>query len=222
MPPDLFGFWSGLPAGTKIHPEDQAVFDRIQQERAPGHEFQLECLPSPYAGPLRTAPIVFLYLSAGWTEQDSAEADTDAAKSRQWAQWQGDAPLPGQAEHPSGWKWWASRSRPFLDLAAYRDKIAFLNIGAYHSKDFTAYPLLSALPSCRMAVSWAQFVLFPQAEAGERVVVCLRSATYWGLPKGWVFGRSLFVPNVTRGGHPLNQDPMISEAKMRIGELLTR
>ena len=48
-------------------------------------------------------------------------------------------------------------------------------------------------------------MLFPQAEKGERVVVCLRSAGYWGLflgkeRKGQAFGKGLFVPACTPDG----------------------
>lgn len=205
MQPDLFGFWRNLPLGTKVHPEDQPVFSRIGQGEGPGHGFQLNCLASPYSGPLKTAPVVFLYLSAGWEQQDSDEADTEVARARQWAQWQGDAPIPASAEHRSGWQWWASRAKAFGNLADHRDKIAFLNISAYHSKDFDDHALLTALPSCRLAVSWAQSVLFPEAEAGKRVVVCLRSAGCWGLKRGTRYGQSLFAPEVTRAGHMIRQ-----------------
>lgn len=205
MQPDLFGFWRNLPLGTKVHPEDQPVFSRIRQGEVPGHGFQLGCLASPFAGPLKTAPIVFLYLSAGWEEQDSQEAETEAAQARQWAQWQGDAAIPTATEHPSGWRWWASRAKFLGDLADHRDKIAFLNICPYHSRDFTDHALLTALPSCRLTVSWAQSVLFPEAEAGKRVVVCLRSAGSWGLRRGARYGESLFAPEVTRAGHMIQQ-----------------
>jgi hypothetical protein len=76
-----------------------------------------------------------------------------------------------------------------------------LNIGAYHSKTFADAPLLAALPSSRASISWAQDVLFPEAEAGKRVVICLRSARFWGLKAGRQYGISLFAPHVTRGGH---------------------
>jgi hypothetical protein len=60
------------------------------------------------------------------------------------------------------------------------DKIAFLNIDAYHSEKFGDWHMLTALPSSRMALDWAQFELFGQAEEGKRVVVvCLRSAQLW-------------------------------------------
>lgn len=215
-----------MPAGTKVHPADLPVFDRLLTAHGEaGHALQLDCLPAPFFGPLRTAPVVFLYLSAGWTEQDAAEADRPEAQARQAAQWRGDAPIPTPAEHPSGWRWWASRMRRFGDLAACRDKVAFLNISAYHSKDFPDYPLLAALPSCRIAVHWAQTVLFPQAEAGERLVVCLRAAPFWGLAPGRRYGRGLFAPLVTRSGHMLLQNaaaPLFAEIVAEVRSKLGR
>jgi hypothetical protein len=41
------------------------------------------------------------------------------------------------------------------------------------------------------------------AERGERVVICMRSPHYWGLGKRSRYGKALFVPQVTRGGHML-------------------
>jgi hypothetical protein len=65
-----------------------------------------------------------------------------------------------------------------------KNKIALLNIGAYHSADARSFGSLLALPSSRVSVGWAQDVLFPDAEAGRRIVVCMRSASYWGLEQG--------------------------------------
>jgi hypothetical protein len=102
-----------------------------------------------------------------------------------------------------GHRWLSIRTRCFdLDWHQIRSKMAVLNIGAYHSKTFADAPLLAALPSSRTSVGWAQDVPFPQAIAGERVVVCLRVARFWGLKTGEKVGKSLFAPHVTtRGGH---------------------
>ena len=81
--------------------------------------------------------------------------------------------------------------------------MATLNIGAYHSKDVKDYASLLALPSSRISLSWAQDVLFPQAERGERIVVCMRSAARWGLETDRRYGESPFAPLVNRGGHLL-------------------
>lgn len=80
-------------------------------------------------------------------------------------------------------------------------KVAILNIGAYHSKTFADVPLLAALPSSRVSLDWAQRVLFPQAIAGNRIVICLRAARFWGLKEGKSYGEALFAPPVTRSGY---------------------
>jgi len=85
-----------------------------------------------------------------------------------------------------------------------REKIAVLNIGAYHARRFTAWPLLAALPSSRVSLDWAQSDLFPQAIKGRRLVVCLRASRFWGLGeagKSPRFGEALFAPATTRHGH---------------------
>jgi hypothetical protein len=62
---------------------------------------------------------------------------------------------------------------------------------------------LLALPSSRVSLAWAQEVLFPAAEAGDRIVICMRSAAYWGLEAGRNYSGTLFAPLVNRGGHLL-------------------
>ncbi len=78
----------------------------------------------------------------------------------------------------------AGRTKSFGDFKTVKDKIALLNIGAYHSVDVRSFASLLALPSSRVSLGWAQDVLFPDAEAGKRIVICMRSAAYWGLEQG--------------------------------------
>ena len=99
------------------------------------------------------------------------------------------------------WRWWESRTKCYGPWEELQSKIAILNIGAYHSKKFKDRPLLAALPSSRVSLDWAQRVLFPSAIRGDRVVVCLRAAKFWGLTEGERYGRALFAPFVTRRGH---------------------
>jgi len=71
-----------------------------------------------------------------------------------------------------------------------------------------------------MSLDWAQTVLFPEAEAGKRVVICLRAAEFWGLGRGQKYGASLFSPAVTRGGHMLNgpmKDEVIEATRRAVG-----
>jgi hypothetical protein len=201
----IFEFWQGVPGDAKVHPEDRAVFGRISSDADQGHGFNLNCLPSPFAGPLRTAPVVMLYLNPGLAPQDEQEADDPSAQERQFKQRQGDAALPGEEDYASAWKWWSERTKRFGELSQFRDRIAFLNIAPYHSTDFRDPAMLAALPSCRAAIDWAQTVLFPQAEAGNRLVLCMRSAQVWGLGRKRRYGKGLFAPAMTRGGHMLGE-----------------
>ena len=190
-----------VPGDVREHPADRIVFDRAANGDDRGHGFDLRCLPAPFNGPLRTARVVLLYLSPGWCERDVEEAETQAGQDRYFRRRQGYAPLDTEAEHAEGYRWWTERTKRFGQPHELQDKIAYLNIGPYKSKDFTDYPLLAALPSCRVSLDWAQSVLFPQAERGDRVVVCMRSARYWGLGKQRQFGASLFAPATTMSGH---------------------
>jgi hypothetical protein len=95
----------------------------------------------------------------------------------------------------------------FGDYETVKDEIALLNIGAYHSKDVKSFGSLLALPSSRVSLGWAHDVLFPDAEAGKRVVICMRSASYWGLEQGRQYEGGLFAPQVNpHSGYLLKND----------------
>jgi hypothetical protein len=216
MPVDIFKFWSVVGPSDKIHPADRDVFSRIT-----GHQFDLSCLPACFMGPLKTAPVVLLYLSPGLTPLDLYEAKSPLGQERYMKMRRGLEPLPDQEQHEPAWEWWVSRTRCFGgDWQQLRSKIAVLNIGAYHSVKFKDYQLLAALPSSRVSIEWAQNVLFPQAVTGKRVVVCLRSSSFWGLTEGVSKG-SLHAPKVTIGGHMKHdgtmRDMIIRDVRKRLG-----
>jgi hypothetical protein len=197
---DLFDFWADVPADAREHPADKKVLDR-----AP-HSFEMGCLPGPYIGPLRVAKVVFLFLSPGFDPKDIEVARSDEGQAHCKAQRTGSASLPSHIEHQAVWLWCNKKiGKLGIDLSKAAGQIAFLNINAYHSKSFTDWHMLAALPSSRVCLSWAQSILFPQAEAGERVVVCLRSANHWGLRYSHREGK-LFAPPVNRAGHMLHGD----------------
>ena len=183
-----------------MHPEDQKVFQRIE------HHFASDCLPGPYRGRLRTASVVLLFLSPGLDEDDPAHCATEQGR-RYYANLRtGKCDLPTKEEHPSAFKWLNRIIRQFdIDYEQARSSVATLNIGAYKSKAFHDWAMLAALPSSRVCLDWAQDVLFPEAEAGDRVVVCLRSAKYWGLKTGESFG-SLFCPEFVRSATMQHRD----------------
>lgn len=196
MKTDIFRFWgkTKIKPYQTIHPADRDVFSRVGQL---GRMFDLRCLPNSFGGRLKDAPVVLLYLSPGFRQQDIRDARTKRGQAEAAKRRSGRHPFP-----KDGSKWLRSRTKVLnVDYEQLRCKLFVLNIGAYHAKTFRAHPLLAALPSSRVSLDWAQHVLFPQAIRGERVVICMRAASYWGLEPGRRYGRSLFAPFTTRGGH---------------------
>lgn len=198
---DIFEFWSRIGRGEHVHPADKRVFDRLRPEK---HGFRLDCLPACFGGHLRDAPVVLLYLSPGFSERDVVDAQTDEGKDYYFRRYQGYEPPRDLGVAKSSWM--KSRTKRFGNWEVLKDKIALLNIGAYHSVDVKSFASLLALPSSRVSLDWAQDVLFPDAEAGKRIVICMRSAAYWGLEQGQKYKGTLFAPMVNRSGHFLKND----------------
>ncbi len=126
MPADIFRFWSGIRLRSGAHPADFDVLSRVR------HNFDLNCLPGCFSGPLRTAPVVVLYLSPGLSEQDYTDAKTRAGRERWRRKLSGRAPLPGPEDHYSAWVWWKRHTSSFGHWQDLQTKVAILNIGAYH------------------------------------------------------------------------------------------
>jgi hypothetical protein len=217
MMQDLFKFWSQLRAGQSVHPADKDVFGRINPKR---HGFELKCLPGNFSGRLRAAPVVLLYLSPGFDPIELTEANDPEVQRYYRKKLNGKTALWNR-EGNLGVAWVKSRTRGFGEWQVVQRQLAIMNIGAYHSAKFNDYSVLASLPSSRVALDWAQNVLFPQAEAGERIVICMRSASHWGLEVGRRYRGTLFAPHVTRNGHlKKNSDNarLISLVKRRIAE----
>src|SRR5215217_1670213 len=100
---DIFDFWAEAAGNDRVHPRDRAIVGRIK------HRFDLECLPAPFRGPLRTAPVVLLYLSPGLSDFDRDEANNPQAHARYVEERKGFTSYYGPDHHPTWWKWWASR-----------------------------------------------------------------------------------------------------------------
>ena len=215
MSRDIFDFWAACPDDARVHPADAEVFGRVE------HGFETGCLPIAFTGPLRTAPVVLLFLSPGFDAFDLEHAKTPEGVAWYRDQRTGTAPLPTHEQHGPAWKWWTKIVKQFgVEPEAAWNKVAILNIGAYHSKSFHDWHMLTALPSSRMTMDWAQSILFPEAEAKKRVVVCLRSAKLWGLRKGENNGGTLYAPKHGRSGlmdkGPLREE-ISAEVRKRIG-----
>ena len=145
--------------------------------------------------------MVILFLSPGFSQSDQAHAKSPEGQAYYKQSRSGVCDLPSSEEHAGFSTWAAGIVRQFgVEYEEVRSKIAFLNIGAYKSKSFNDWPRLIALPSCRMAVSWAQSSLFPEAENNKRIAICLRSARHWGLEPGKTYKGSLYAPVHGRGG----------------------
>ena len=205
MTTDIFEFWSKIGRGQRIHPEDKRVFDRMDPER---HGFQLDCLPGCFSGPLKTAKVVLLYLSPGYEDGEEKQADDEETKDRYARRWTGNDEL--HSHH-----WFMKRTRRFGDFNILKREMAILNIGAYHSKDVQSYASMLALPSSRVTLDWAQNVLFDEAEKQKRIVICMRSAAYWGLETGKKYNGDLYAPMTVRSGHLL-KSPENTELEERV------
>lgn len=200
MSQDIFQFWSEIPDDAFEHPADRLVLQRVE------HNFATDCLPGAYNGKLRTSAVVLLFLSPGLDPGDPAHCANEKGRRYYADRRTGGCDLPGEEDHPSAYKWLNRVIGQFgISYEQARSTVATLNIGAYKSAKFDDWPMLAALPSSRVCLDWAQSVLFPQAEAGERVVVCLRSPKYWGLGNDEGVG-SLFSPPCTRGAIMLHGD----------------
>ena len=214
MSTSIFDFWSDASANTERHPADADVFRRL------GVQSQTGVLPNPFFGPLRTARVVLLYLSPGLRDDDQQLSTLETVQAYAQRQRSGNAPLPSQEDYEPTWNWWSKRVKQLqVEPTEMRERIAFLNICAYRSKTFDAPHLLSALPSSRIALNWAQSILFPAAERGDRVVVCLRAALHWGLAIG-DHGKALFVPPVNRAGfmhHGETRSRVMEAVKAAVG-----
>ena len=72
MATDIFKFWD-IPVKAGPHPADREVLKRVE------HNFDLKCLPGCFAGPLKTAHVVLLYLSPGLAKQPSTTTASAAS-----------------------------------------------------------------------------------------------------------------------------------------------
>ncbi|MGY4317244.1 hypothetical protein [Bradyrhizobium sp. JR3.5] len=193
---DIFKFWSRIERGAHVHPDDELVFSRLNAQK---HGFDLRCLPAAFGGPLKTAKVVLLFASPGLSSKlDLTDAKTNEGKDYYMRRWKGREPFRSVGD---GSKWLRSITKRFGDYDDIRQRIAVLNIGAYHSPRVKDWRALMSLPSSRASLNWAQTVLFPRAESGEIVVICMRAATSWGLETGRKYRGTLFAPvvNVQRG-----------------------
>lgn len=193
---DFLQFWAKAIPSLQVHPDDDIA---LKSHR---HTLELDTLVGPFMGPVRTAPVVLLTLNPGSSGVEQNEAKMPDVRELVARNPGGEAPLPTFETNPEGLKWTASRLAQFgLSYEVAKLKVAFVNLMPYRSKAGAKDMRMSGcLESVRLVRAWARDTLFREAEAGNRVVVCLRSAREWGLEPDSQRGRSLFTPKFPRGG----------------------
>ena len=201
---EFLRFWQKAIPSLQIHPDDAAALESNR------HTLAVDTLVGPFMGPVRTAPVVLLTLNGGLSGVEQDEAKIPAVREQMARNLRGDQPLPTFATNPAGRKWTESRLAQFgLSYEIASTKVAFVNLIPYRSREGAKdLRMLERLESARLVRAWAHDTLFPEAEAGKRVVVCLRSARPWGLEPDTQRGVSLFTPKFTRSGFMVKQGPM--------------
>jgi hypothetical protein len=212
--PDIFDFWKGVGPQVKVHPSDEPIF---KQAGSPD-PFRLECLPTPFYGPLRTALVVLLYSNPGFSPEDEAAGNDPFEQDFYHKQRQGNEPLRSQIGRTKK-SWWVPRTKRICaDPEFLRHRLAVLELCPYHSTEFKNVKLVKQLPSHIVALNWAHNELFPRARAKQIVVICLRAAKHWRLKKDSNDG-FLFAPKTNISGHMLKdgREVVISAARQILG-----
>jgi hypothetical protein len=199
---DFLRFWAKAIPSLQVHPDDGPAL------KGNGHELALDTLVGPFMGPLRTASVVLLTLNGGLAGNGIERREAMMPAGREWTAENlgGETPLPSFATNPAGREWTERRLAQFgLSYASAASKVAFVNLIPYRSREGAKdMRMAERLPSSLMVKAWARDTLFPEAEAGKRVVVCLRSARAWGLDPDTQRGQALFVPKFNRAGFMLH------------------
>jgi hypothetical protein len=208
----LLQHWAkATPDHLHIHPDDADAL------RSNSHGFELRVGVGAWMGPIRSAPVVLLYLNGGLSDPEQvirASQDTET-REETIRTLHGSAPLFSFKTDPGGRKWTTARLGQFgvtYDSAA--SKVAFVNLMPYKSRNGSENEhMIQRLKSSCLVRQWANDTLFPEARRGERVVVCMRSATQWGLQTGTTgtkYGESLYAPKTNRSGF-MHHGPMREE-----------
>ncbi len=171
----LFEFWSRLPEGETVHPDDRAVL-----EGGP-HGFHFDLPPAAVLGPLRTAPVILCYGNPGH-EQHNAELVREPSRNAQLArQIEGVDPYP--VWMPGWGEALAARCRQMgLGARGAREHRGNLQcravcLGAPRcGRDCDR----ARLPSAAVARAYLHEVLVPRARKEEIFLVVVRSHVLWG------------------------------------------
>jgi hypothetical protein len=200
----LFEFWAeAAKTNFMFHPADKPVLDKY----AKYYSFPLDTLVGPLMGPAENAPITLLYANGGRSDEDFDPDYIETSLPSYGHHLSGQAALPFFENHPPARRWTEARIKPFgLSYARARDKVAFLNIVPYKSKNMDDWrkpvvrDLIEELPSVQMMRQWVHQVLISDAIAERRMVVCLRAAWLWKLEAESERKGGLFTPRWNRRG----------------------
>lgn len=185
----LFQFWSRLPPGEHIHPEDKP-FLAFNKE----HTFRTEHRPpGPYDGPLALAKVVVCYANPGLDYEDINWTDEITRQ------------LTGREDLPDipGWRewYWRRLRRIGLPFDETRKLVAIFNVCPYTSKEMAARDIRVAagLPSVWAAQKHLHEVLIPKALKGDLFLVIARKHQLWGVVEGFDCRNIRFIRNL--GGY---------------------
>ena len=171
----LFEFWSRLPEGETVHPDDRAAI-----EGGP-HGFHFDLPPAPVMGRLRTARVVLCYGNPGYERYDAELVRGPSLTAQSARQLQGKDAFP--VWMPGWGESLAARCRQMgLGLEDLANTVAIFNVVPYASErlgvDETA--IARHLPSAAVARGYLREVLVPRARKEEIFLVVVRSHVLWG------------------------------------------
>jgi hypothetical protein len=102
-----------MKRGEHIHPADKDVFGRMNPGK---HGFELDCLSACFAGRLKTATVVLLYLSPGHDQAISEDAKTEETRDYYFRRYRGDEPF---RDTGPGKSWIREPDKDFADHADF-------------------------------------------------------------------------------------------------------
>jgi hypothetical protein len=171
----LFDFWSRLPEGETVHPDDRDAL-----EGGP-HAFHFDLPPAPVLGPLRTAPVVLCYGNPTYEAYEAEFVHEPSRMARLARQRDGSQPYPVWIP---GWgDVLSARCRQLgQGVAELAQTVAILNVVAYSSERLGVNETAIArhLPSATVARNYLHEVLIPRARSEEIFLVVVRSHVLWG------------------------------------------
>lgn len=212
--------------GRWVHPLDQGDVRLLLKRTKP----KLNTFPSPFFGPLLSAPLVLCYASPGISKH-RPDLDVKDAKRRNWINnrlrsLDGRTAIDFDGLHSDSRNWIIRQLKSLLDVShddakKLGGKVAILELSAYRGVR-TEWNEVGLLPTTNLTREWAKAVLFPEAIAKKRVVIVLRAAQWWALPPPpWSKGH-LFVPLTTQGAHIISNKKKVTKKVAKKIETVAR